>query len=65
MHARHDPDALPGGVFRVHWVPGTDRLLGVCFCGAEQEFDDPVELWTWLLEHPGAQRAEQRSSAGS
>lgn len=43
----------PGGVLRVHWVPGTDRLHGVCYCGAEREFEDPVELWDWLLAHPG------------
>lgn len=50
----HDFDALPGGVLRVRWVPGTDRLLGVCYCGAQREFEDPVELWDWLLEHPEA-----------
>jgi len=47
---------LPGeGVHRIHWVPGTDRLLAVCFCGAEREFEDPVELWDWLLTHPGTE----------
>jgi hypothetical protein len=40
------------GVYRVHWVPGTDRLHAVCFCGAEREFEDPVVLWDWLLAHP-------------
>ncbi|MGQ4513023.1 hypothetical protein [Streptomyces sp. DW26H14] len=40
------------GVFRIHWVPGTDRLLAVCFCGAERVFEDPVEVWDWLLSHP-------------
>lgn len=39
-------------VYRIHWVPGTDRLLGVCFCGEERVFEDPVELWDWLLAHP-------------
>ncbi|MEV6845711.1 hypothetical protein [Actinoplanes sp. NPDC051411] len=39
-------------VYRVHWVLGTDRLRGVCFCGAEQISDDPIELWDWLLAHP-------------
>ncbi len=39
-------------VYRVHWRPGTDRLVGVCHCGAEHEAGDPVELWEWLLAHP-------------
>ncbi|MEU3273723.1 hypothetical protein ABZ639_23040 [Saccharomonospora sp. NPDC006951] len=39
-------------VYRIHWVLGTDRLLGVCHCGAEHESEDPVELWDWLLAHP-------------
>lgn len=42
----------PGTVFRVVWVPGTDRLRGWCWCGAERESDDPVELWESLLAHP-------------
>ncbi|MBA8957249.1 hypothetical protein ACFQU9_23375 [Actinomadura namibiensis] len=37
---------------RVHWMPGTDRLLAVCHCGAERAFEDPVPLWDWLLGHP-------------
>lgn len=39
-------------VYRIHWVLGTDRLRAVCHCSAEREFDDPVELWEWLLDHP-------------
>lgn len=39
-------------VYRIHWVLGTDRLRAVCHCSAEREFDDPVELWEWLLAHP-------------
>ena len=39
-------------VYRVVWSPGSDRLLGVCHCGAEREADDPVELWRWMLAHP-------------
>jgi hypothetical protein len=39
-------------VYRVHWVLGTDLLLGVCHCGAEFQADDPVLLWDWLLAHP-------------
>jgi hypothetical protein len=38
-------------VFRVHWKPGTDTLVGVCPCGARRESEDPVELWAWLLAH--------------
>ena len=43
-------------VHRVDWVPGTDRLHAVCFCGAESEFEDPVPLWDWLLGHPEGHR---------
>jgi len=44
---------LPGDrVYRIHWVPGTDRLRAVCHCSAEHDFEDPVELWEWLLAHP-------------
>ena len=32
--------------------PGTDRLHGVCHCGAEREAEDPVEMWEWLLGPP-------------
>ncbi|MFC3890588.1 hypothetical protein ACFOWZ_03825 [Lentzea rhizosphaerae] len=39
-------------VVRVHWVLGTDRLRAVCHCDAEREFEDPVELWEWILDHP-------------
>jgi hypothetical protein len=39
-------------VYRVHWVLGTDLLLGVCHCGAEHQSEDPVALWEWLLAHP-------------
>lgn len=39
-------------VYRIHWVLGTDRLRAVCHCTAEREFEDPVELWDWLLSHP-------------
>ncbi|HET6500394.1 MAG TPA: hypothetical protein VFG87_06480 [Amycolatopsis sp.] len=40
-------------IYRIHWKLGTDLLVGVCHCGAEQESDDPVLLWEWLLDHPG------------
>jgi hypothetical protein len=45
------PRAAPG-VLRVHWIPGTDQLLGTCHCGAEHVALDPVELWDWLHAHP-------------
>ena len=47
------PPVLRGErVQRVHWVLGTDQLRAVCHCGAERLFDDPIELWEWLLGHP-------------
>ncbi|MGW5867176.1 hypothetical protein ACWFRJ_34040 [Streptomyces sp. NPDC055239] len=47
------PPALSGEeVHRIHWVLGNDRLLAVCHCGAQREFEDPVALWAWLLGHP-------------
>lgn len=39
-------------VYRIHWVPGTDRLHAVCHCGAERRFEEPIPLWEWLLAHP-------------
>lgn len=42
----------PAAVFRIEWVPGTDRLLGTCHCGARREQDDPIQMWDWLLAHP-------------
>ncbi|MDT2006642.1 hypothetical protein FXW78_22220 [Rhodococcus opacus] len=39
-------------ILRIVWVPGTDRLRGVCHCGAAQEAEDPTALWEWLLAHP-------------
>jgi len=39
-------------VLRVNWLPGSDRLRGLCFCGAEAEASDPQEMWSWLLAHP-------------
>jgi hypothetical protein len=38
--------------YRIRWVPGTDRLLAICHCGARRELDDPVTAWAWLLAHP-------------
>ncbi len=39
-------------VNRIHWIPGTDQLRAVCHCSAERDFEDPVQLWEWLLSHP-------------
>lgn len=39
-------------VYRIHWKLGTDLLVGVCHCGAERDFEDPIVLWDWLLDHP-------------
>jgi hypothetical protein len=41
-----------GTVNRITWLPGTDRLLGTCHCGAMGEAADPVAMWDWLLAHP-------------
>ncbi|CAM02099.1 hypothetical protein A8924_3212 [Saccharopolyspora erythraea NRRL 2338] len=69
MTARSDiPGAAPvlGGdrVYRIHWVLGTDRLRAVCHCGAERIFEDPVELWEWLLAHPDGHRADEDAPTG-
>lgn len=48
---------MTGAVFRVHWLPGTDLLRGICHCGAAHEAEDPVELWSWLLGHPDGHAA--------
>ncbi len=47
--------ARPGAVsavYRVDWMPGTDRLRGTCPCGATGEAADPAVIWQWLLAHP-------------
>lgn len=45
-----------GTVYRIHWQPGSDILVGVCHCGTQREACDPVELWDWLLDHSGGHR---------
>ncbi len=52
-------------VYRIHWVLGTDRLRAVCHCSAEREFEDPVELWDWLLSHPAGHDAAVAGRAPS
>ncbi|GAA2143318.1 hypothetical protein [Actinomadura napierensis] len=42
-----------GGRLRVEWSPGSDRLTGICHCGARRTAEDPAEIWAWLLSHPG------------
>jgi hypothetical protein len=39
-------------VYRIRWMPGTDELLGDCFCGAVHRCDNPIDMWEWLLAHP-------------
>ncbi|HEY9441581.1 MAG TPA: hypothetical protein VIS29_23635 [Streptomyces sp.] len=51
-------------VYTVEWLPGSDLLLGRCFCGAQQEADDPVALWSWLLSHPGGHTAAVPARGG-
>ncbi len=43
---------MSANLYRIVWRPGSDRLLGVCHCGAEREADEPTQLWQWLLGHP-------------
>ncbi|MEV0093984.1 PDR/VanB family oxidoreductase [Streptomyces sp. NPDC050738] len=54
------PTPVPdrGNVYRIVWVPGTDRMLGTCWCGTGHESQDPVELWEWLLAHPDGHEVE-------
>jgi hypothetical protein len=47
---------MASGILRVHWLPGTDQLLGTCHCGAQHTALDPVELWDWLHAHPVGHR---------
>jgi hypothetical protein len=39
-------------VYRIHWTPGSDLLVGRCHCGAQCRGEDPVTIWAWLLAHP-------------
>ncbi len=56
---------LPGdSVYRVHWVLGTDQLLGVCHCGAQRRSEDPVQLWEWLLGHPSGHAGSGAGDGG-
>lgn len=43
--------AAAAKVYCVDWVPGTNRLRGVCPCGAVTEVDDPALMWEWLVGH--------------
>jgi hypothetical protein len=38
--------------YRVSWLPGSDLLVGSCYCGAERRAADPITIWAWLLAHP-------------
>ncbi|MEV1024206.1 hypothetical protein [Streptomyces sp. NPDC050264] len=46
-------------VFRIEWLPGTDRLSGRCHCGAPHTAQDPVAMWEWLLAHPDHPTSEE------
>ena len=50
-------------VFRVVWLPGSDRLRGYCWCGTPHVSDGPVELWEWLLAHPDSHGGEPGTDA--
>ena len=54
------PAAGSGTVHRIVWAPGSDRLHGICHCGAEHVADDPVQMWQWLLAHPDHDTADAR-----
>ncbi|MFK3983431.1 hypothetical protein ACI2K4_23985 [Micromonospora sp. NPDC050397] len=59
-----EPRRLTGtGVYRIVWLPGSDRLRGTCWCGTDRDADDPVELWDWLLGHPD-QHGDEGSGSG-
>ncbi len=45
-------------LYRVRWVPGSDNLLGRCYCGAEKVMTDPTAVWDWLLAHPVGHEAD-------
>ncbi|GAA0412365.1 hypothetical protein GCM10009530_76130 [Microbispora corallina] len=61
-----DPGTAGGrAVYRIHWAPGTDNLRAVCFCGAEEEFEDPVALWDWLLGHPEGHNPRPAPESGA
>ncbi|MFC7307052.1 hypothetical protein ACFQVC_22840 [Streptomyces monticola] len=64
MNPLHPPALSGERVHRIHWLLGTDRLLAVCHCGAEREFEDPVPLWDWLLGHPDDHRADATDTPG-
>ncbi len=44
-------------VYRVDWVPGTDRLRGTCHCGATGEAEDPAVLVAVAAGAPGTSRS--------
>ncbi|MDI6101657.1 hypothetical protein QLQ12_23835 [Actinoplanes sp. NEAU-A12] len=48
-------------VYTIRWSPGSDRLHGVCHCGAEHEAEDPVLMWRWLLAHPDHEACDEAS----
>ncbi|TQS28349.1 MULTISPECIES: hypothetical protein [unclassified Microbispora] len=65
MNARDSGARAGRTVYRIRWLPGTDRLHASCFCGAEREFEDPVALWDWLLGHPEGHRPRPTAAQDS
>jgi hypothetical protein len=52
-------------VYRVEWMPGGDRLLATCFCGATRVIDGPAAAWDWLHGHPSGHPADGTAGAGT
>jgi len=50
-------------VYRVVWKLHTDVLIGYCWCGEPHESIDPIELWDWLLAHPGTHSSDDPAGA--
>jgi hypothetical protein len=38
-------------VFHVVWKPGSQELLGECWCGRRRDSADPITLWAWMDDH--------------
>jgi hypothetical protein len=38
-------------LFHVVWQPGTQNLLGECWCGRIRDSADPISLWDWMDGH--------------
>ncbi len=38
-------------LFHVVWKPGSESLLGECWCGRVRDSPDPISLWDWMDGH--------------